>query len=53
MSELSGRNIKDGFFELFFKNDGVYISVYPPEQDGRKISLMKYLASLGKRCKRH
>ena len=49
MSEFAKRNMKDGFYELSFNNDGVYISVYPPEQDGRKITLDEVLVKLGKK----
>ena len=31
------KNINDGFFQLLFQNDGVYLSVYPPVNKGKKV----------------
>ena len=39
-------NINDGFYELLFKEDGVYLCVYPPEGDGRRLELKKSLNAL-------
>lgn len=34
-----GNKVNNGFFQLLFKNDGVFICVYPPEGDGKRIEL--------------
>ncbi|MDP4093826.1 MAG: FapA family protein [Bacillota bacterium] len=31
------RNVNDGFFNIDFKEDGVYLAVYPPVGKGRKV----------------
>lgn len=42
-------NINDGFYELLFKEDGVYICVYPPEGDGRRLELKEVLERLARK----
>jgi len=32
-------NVNDGFCELLFKEDGVYMCVYPPEGNGKRLEL--------------
>ncbi len=38
-SKYIGNNVNDGFFQLLFQNDGVFIVVYPPAGKGRKIEV--------------
>lgn len=33
----AGNNVNDGFFQLSFQNDGVFLSVYPPVGNGKRI----------------
>ncbi len=33
----AGKNVNDGFFQLSFQNDGVFLSVYPPVGNGNRI----------------
>jgi len=49
VAEFMQKDINDGFYELSFKKDGVYISVYPPEQGGRKTTLEEVLARIEKK----
>ena len=35
----TGRNVNDGFFQLLFQNDGVFLTVYPPAGRGRRVEL--------------
>lgn len=42
-------NINDGFYELLFKEDGVYLCVYPPEGDGRRLELKEVLERLARK----
>jgi len=32
-----GSNINDGFYEVLFQNDGVFLCVYPPEANGKRL----------------
>lgn len=32
-----GNNMNDGFYELMFRSDGVFLCVYPPEAGGRRL----------------
>ena len=32
-----GDNVNDGFYEILFRSDGVFLSVYPPEANGRRL----------------
>jgi len=44
-----GFNINDGFCELLFKEDGVYLCVYPPEGSGRRLDLNAVLDRLARK----
>jgi uncharacterized protein (DUF342 family) len=45
----AGRNINDGFYELLFKNDGIYICVYPPEANGRRLDTREVIERLNRK----
>ncbi len=32
-----GNNINDGFYEILFQSDGVFLCVYPPEANGKRL----------------
>ncbi len=33
----AAKNVNDGFFQLSFQNDGVFLSVYPPVGNGKRV----------------
>lgn len=33
----TGSNVNDGFYQLQFQNDGVFLTVYPPADKGKKV----------------
>lgn len=35
----TGSNINNGFFQLLFQSDGVYLSVYPPANNGKSVEI--------------
>ncbi len=45
----TGRNINDGFYELLFKNDGIYICVYPSEANGRRLDTREVIERLNRK----
>ena len=40
------KNIDDGFFEIRFFENGVYLVVYPPADNGKKVELNEVLGKL-------
>src|SRR5690554_3787314 len=46
MSDNSHSEIKNGFYKLSYKEDGVYISAYPPENEGKKLEFKKVFEKL-------
>lgn len=44
-----GNNINDGFYEILFRSDGVYLSVYPPEANGRRLEAKDVIDCLNKK----
>lgn len=44
-----GNNINDGFYEVLFKNDGVFICVYPPETNGKRLETKDVIDRLNKK----
>jgi hypothetical protein len=44
-----GSNINDGFYEILFRSDGVYLSVYPPEANGRRLEAKDVIDCLNKK----
>lgn len=44
-----GNNINDGFYEILFRSDGVYLSVYPPEANGRRLEAKDVIDRLNKK----
>ncbi|HHV98977.1 MAG TPA: DUF342 domain-containing protein [Clostridiaceae bacterium] len=40
------RNVNDGFFEIRFFDDGVYLTVYPPEGKGKAVDVDEVLNKL-------
>jgi uncharacterized protein (DUF342 family) len=41
-----GSNINDGFYQVLYKNDGVYLTVYPPEENGKRVDVQAVLDRL-------
>lgn len=42
----TGSNVNDGFFQLLFKEDGVYLAVYPPVGKGKKVEVQEVIDKL-------
>ncbi len=42
-------NINDGFYELLFQSDGVFISVYPPEANGKRLETKDVIERLNRK----
>ena len=42
-------NVNDGFCELLFKEDGVYLCVYPPEGNGKRLELNAVIDHLSRK----
>jgi uncharacterized protein (DUF342 family) len=42
-------NVNDGFYQLLFQNDGVFISVYPPVGGGKRVELQSVLDRLARK----
>lgn len=45
----TGGNVNDGFYQLIFQEDGVYISVYPPVDNGKHIDIQTVLDRLARK----
>ncbi len=45
----NGSNVNDGFYELVYKEDGVYIVVNPPVGKGRKVETWEVLEKLNRK----
>ncbi|MGE5615198.1 MAG: DUF342 domain-containing protein [Bacillota bacterium] len=45
-SREDGLNVNDGFYQILYLNDGVYLSVYPPEGIGKRVDLQTVLDRL-------
>lgn len=39
MTDAKGANVNDGFVEIRYSADGVYLAVFPPEEDGKRVEL--------------
>lgn len=39
-------NINDGFYQLLYQNDGVFLSVYPPANKGKKVDVQEVIDKL-------
>jgi len=39
----SGKNVNDGFFQLTFQNDGVFLAVFPPVGNGKRVDVNSVL----------
>lgn len=44
-----GNNMSDGFYEILFRSDGVFLCVYPPEANGRRLETKDVLERLSKK----
>jgi len=42
-------NVNNGFFELTFKNDGVFLTVYPPLDKGEKVQISEVIDRLNRK----
>lgn len=45
----SGSNINDGFYQLLFQNDGVYLTVNPPANRGRRVEARDVIDRLARK----
>ncbi|HEX2944686.1 MAG TPA: FapA family protein [Clostridia bacterium] len=45
----TGSNINDGFYQIAYENDGVFLSVYPPVGNGRRVDLQTVLDRLSRK----
>ncbi|MCX7842620.1 MAG: FapA family protein [Clostridia bacterium] len=45
----SGRNVNDGFFEIKYEQDGVYLTVYPPVGKGIRVESRDVIDRLNKK----
>ena len=45
----TANNVNDGFYQISYENDGVYLSVYPPVGNGRRVDLQTVLDRLGRK----
>ena len=48
----SGRNINDGFFEIKYQQDGIFLTVYPPVGKGLRVESRDVLEKLNKKMVR-
>jgi uncharacterized protein (DUF342 family) len=48
-SSRFSKNINDGFFEIKYDSDGVYLVVHPPIADGRKVAVNDVIERLNKK----
>lgn len=46
MADAKGMNVNDGFIEIKYSADGVYLSVFPPVENGKRIELAAVLDRL-------
>lgn len=44
-----GNNMNDGFYEILFRNDGVFLCVYPPETGGRRLESKDVIERLSRK----
>lgn len=42
-------NVNDGFYQIAYENDGVFLSVYPPVGSGRRVDLQTVLDRLARK----
>lgn len=42
-------NVNDGFYQISYENDGVFLSVYPPVGSGRRVDLQTVLDRLARK----
>ncbi len=47
--DLSGLKVNDGFFEIKYQKDGVYLIVYPPVGKGRRVEAREVLDKLNRK----
>lgn len=45
----SGRNVNDGYYEVKYEQDGVYMTVYPPVGKGMKVDVREVIDKLNKK----
>ncbi|MCX7708899.1 MAG: FapA family protein [Clostridia bacterium] len=45
----SGRNVNDGFFEIRYQQDGVYLSVFPPVGKGIRVEAREVIEKLNRK----
>jgi len=45
----AAQNVNDGFFQLLFQNDGVFISVYPPVGNGKRVDINTVLERINRK----
>lgn len=48
-----GNNINDGFYEILFQSDGVFICVYPPEANGKRLETKDVVERLNRKAIRN
>jgi len=51
--KAAGKIINNGFFEITYKEDGVYLSVYPPVEKGKAIEARDVMDKLAKKLVRN
>ena len=51
--KAAGNNINNGFFEITYKEDGVYLMVYPPVEKGKPVEARDVLDKLAKKLIRN
>ena len=51
--KAAGNNINNGFFEITYKEDGVYLVVYPPVEKGKPVEARDVLDKLAKKLIRN
>lgn len=45
-SKDTGSNINNGFYQVLYQSDGVYLSVFPPTDNGKRVDLQSVLDRL-------
>lgn len=48
-SSNSNRNVNDGFFEIKYGEDGLYLSIYPPVGKGRRVEARDVIEKLNRK----
>jgi uncharacterized protein len=43
------RNLNDGFFDIKYLSDGVYLSIFPPTDRGKKVELREVIDTIAKK----